>query len=297
MTTRIGLRSLVYLAVAVGSATGQTYRGQGPPPRQPAAPPHPTLQRRPPPMQALTAPFTLTPEQQAQLDQVLIAWEQHGARVKTFESKFTRWHYDGVHRDPKEPIISDGEVKYAAPDKGTFEVFGQWPEHWICDGKSIFAFDFEQKQLIESKLPPELQGKAIADGPLPFLFGAKADKLKKRYFLRIVPANVRQGQIMLEARPRFPQDVTNFQKAELILNTATMQPVAIQTYEPNGKTRTVYKFDSPKVNPKDPLRGLDPLKLFEKDPFQPNLPRGWTKIVEEPPTAQVGGQPAAGSRR
>ena len=32
---------------------------------------------------------------------------------------------------------------------------------------------------------PQLQGKAIVDGPLPFLFGAEAKKLKERYWLKV----------------------------------------------------------------------------------------------------------------
>ena len=51
-------------------------------------------------------------------------------------------------------------------------------EHWVCDGKSVFEYRHDQKQLVERPIPPQLQGKAIVDGPLPFLFGAEAAKLK-----------------------------------------------------------------------------------------------------------------------
>lgn len=309
MKTRIGVLSIVGLVATVGSAAGQANYGPAVPaeqrvadqyrqqaavrPDQPVAPQHPTLQRRPGPQQ----PFALTREQQAHLDDVLTRWEQHGEEVKTYEAKFTRWHYNGVFGDPNVAVVDQGEVKYASPDKGTFEVFGERPERWISDGKSIFEYDFEKKQLTEHKLPPELQGKAIADGPLPFIFGAKADKLKQRYFMRIVPANVPQGQVMLEALPKYQQDANSFQRAELILNTADMQPVGIQTHELNGKTRTVYRFESPKVNAKDPLQHLDPLRIFEKNPFKPDLPRGWTRVAQEPLPSQVTRQPDGAVRR
>ena len=64
-------------------------------------------------------------------------------------------------------------------------------EHWICDGKSVFFHDHKTKKLIEYKLPPESQGKAIRNGPLPFLFGAEAARLKQRYYMRVItPQNV-----------------------------------------------------------------------------------------------------------
>ncbi len=59
-------------------------------------------------------------------------------------------------------------------------------EYWTCNGKSIFQVDAKKKQIIEQPIPAELQGKSITDGPLPFVFGAKADTLRKRYFMRIV---------------------------------------------------------------------------------------------------------------
>src|SRR5690606_18964006 len=97
------------------------------------------------------------------------------------------------------------EIKYATPDKGMFQVTAlqelQMPlqpgakpnfvnqpeqkfEHWVCDGNSVFEFRHIEKQLVETQLPPAMRGKAIADGPLPFLFGANADALKNRYWIR-----------------------------------------------------------------------------------------------------------------
>ena len=76
-------------------------------------------------------------------------------------------------------------------------------DHWICDGKSVFQYIPKQKKLVEHKLPPDMQGKSIVDGPLPFLFGAEAKKLRQRYWLRIVtPPNIK-NQVWLEAFPRF----------------------------------------------------------------------------------------------
>ena len=68
------------------------------------------------------------------------------------------------------------------------ETPGEPTEWWSCDGKSIFEVrDKPQKLVVERPLPPEMYGKAITDGPLPFVFGAKAEVLKIRYYMRIIP--------------------------------------------------------------------------------------------------------------
>jgi TIGR03009 family protein len=219
-------------------ALAQTHPLRGPQPSgsaaapdQPARPQTPTLVQRvrQVPVEQPTPPkppFTLTPQEEAQVDRVLKLWEDGNKKIKTFDCKFKRWIYDFVFAppEPNKPIapkfIEMGVIKYAAPDKGLFRVEltekggkealieDSRAEYWISDGRSIFEYKYTAtpKQLIEHKLPPELQGKAIADSPLPFLFGADAQKLKQRYFLRILapPANVKD-QICLEAYPRFQQ--------------------------------------------------------------------------------------------
>ena len=296
---------------------GETPPGQMPPgqypaaetqgPQVPAGPnqvqPFPTLQRRVP-RQPPAPPFVLTPQQEEQLDMVLQAWEENSKRVKTFECKFQRFEYGpklgDANADPNAPrFVDEGEIKYAAPDKGLFRVEGQRPEQWICDGQSIFEYDYQQKRLVEHKLPPDLQGKAIADGPLPFLFGAEAAKLRQRYFLRIA-SQPAQNEIWLEARPKFQKDAANFRRADLILKD--MQPFALQTHLPNGTDRTSYRFENIRINERR-RDLLDPLEILKKDWFRAATPRGWQKIVQEPQPAQpiagppqIGRQPGFGIR-
>jgi len=278
MATRLGLWTTIAL-LAANHTTAQAQQLQGPPqgPDQPVYRRVPTVQQRPAPPPATMAPFRLTPQEEAYLDQVLIAWQRRSEQVKTFESDFTRWEYDPVFGDAEKPKYrDDGKLKYAAPDRGMFKVEGDRAEHWISDGKSIFQYNFAKKQLIEHKLPAHLQGKAIANSPLPFLFGARAADLKRRYWMRIVtPANVK-NQIWLEAYPRFREDAANFHRAELILKAAEMTPHALQIHLPNGKNRTVYQFYNIAIN--DPLK-----KFFRINPFHASTPLGWQKIVEKQP--------------
>ncbi len=298
----------VTFATAFASAQSQPLRapeaGGALQPDQPVQPNVPQLvQRSQQPPQAPRAPFQLTPQEQAHVDRVLKQWEEHNNTIKTFDCQFKRWVYDKVNGTADHPMFIDtGVIKYESPDRGMFraektERNGQTvpieearAEHWISDGKSIFEFSHTKKQLIEHKLPPELQGKAIANTPLPFLFGAEAQRLKERYFLRIVtPADVKD-QIWLEAYPRFQHDAANFHHAQFIIATQGMSPFALKLIQPNETDYMVYQFYDIVVN--------DPLRLFKGDPFRAYTPMGWQRIVEEPPApAQASRVPGEGQPR
>lgn len=252
--------------------------------------------------QAQTAPeppFVLTPQQQAEVDQVLDQWELRNKAVKKFESKFKRWTYDAVFGKPNVPKFVDlGSVVYAAPDRGLYAVEvtedngiqkaigDDRAEKWICDGKAVFEYNYKTRKVIEHKLPPEQQGKAIANGPLPFLFGSEARVLKQRYFIRLVtPPNV-QDQYWLEAYPRFQSDAANFNHAQFIINKQGMAPFALKMIEPN-KNSIVYQFYDVGVNIPPGLFG---------DPLRPSLPFGWQKVLDNSQLSRSPG-PASDVRR
>jgi TIGR03009 family protein len=281
------------------------------------------------------APFVLTEAEQKLLDQILIKWEQQSEKVRTFKCEFKRWEYDPTWGDPKNNNLKsegDGYIKFKTPDRGEYAVskLNEYNfdkrvyqpksdnlDRWTCDGKSIFEFNAQKKQVIERKLPPEMQGKAISDGPLPFVFGAKAEQLKRRYWMRdITPKEDIGKTIWLEARPKYQQDAANFDKAVVMLNEADFMPAALRislpgseaTIRRDGKepgksaqeANLTYSFVSRKVN--DPLdRVLDVLT--------PRVPLGWKLVVEQapesdsknpPPSQDAAGQakrPNASTRR
>ena len=74
-----------------------------------------------------------------------------------------------------------------------------------------------------------MQGKAIVDGPLPFLFGAKADKIKARYWLRVITPSDAKGEYWLEAWPKSRYDSANFQRVEIILDEKDYLPKACRS--------------------------------------------------------------------
>jgi TIGR03009 family protein len=312
-TARLLLSSLMALAVVAGTLGARTAFAQNQPQTNPTANNGPSTQLRPaanspqaggagwagapqqtqaqggatpnagmlpngqpiqPQALPLAPPFSLTPQQQAELDELLTKWEKKNDSITLFICSFYRWEYDPAFtNDRKQPKAeAHGEVKYAAPDKGLFhdleswdwvqDQSGRWQKTkapqgmwWACDGKSTYEVHPDRKLITETPLPPALQGKAISEGPLPFVFGAKAAALKGRYYLRLVnePALAQKNQVLLAATPKWQKDAGNFSRVELILDANELLPVAIQIFNPGAnlaqQSRTVIQFDNVSVNP------------------------------------------------
>jgi hypothetical protein len=136
-----------------------------------------------------------------------------------------------------------------------------------------------------------MRGAAISDGPLPFVFGAKAATLKQRYWMReITPPAEQQTSIWLQAFPRFQADAANFKYVEIIIGRKDFMPKAIQMYSPafdpekgNG-SRTVFDFQKTSFNGR-----LD--NVFT-DFVGPDVPFHYKKIVlqpllDQPPAANI----------
>ena len=279
-----------------GEALGQPLAQVGQTPNQPgptAAPQNPG-----------GAPFQLSPVDQQYVDQILLMWENESAKIKTFDCKFERWEYDPVFGPGNDTpsIKSHGQLTYSKPDRGSFKINeihryvqqaegqpGEYVlqehevgEHWVCDGKAIYEYKHDKKQLVVQALPPQLRGTAIVDGPLPFLFGAEAEKLKARYWIRVKQSNA--ATIWLEAYPRHQADAANYQRVEVMLQRKEMMPNAIQVHMPNGRSRAVYMFQDPTVN-----GTID--QLFGSIFSSPRTPLGWKRVVQEAPR-NVGPQAA-----
>jgi TIGR03009 family protein len=261
--------------------------------------------------------FQLNALQQALLDQVLDAWQKKSGEIRTFKCSFERWEYDVAFGPGKDiPLNKNkGELSFQNPDKGSFQIKeittwqaknpvqgqapaaqaqGDWApqpnaigEHWVCDGKSVFEYRHDQKQLVERPIPVQLQGQAIVDGPLPFLFGAEAAKLKARYWLR-VDQQGNEDQVWLTALPKYQAQAADFKAVEVILDRQRLLPTHMQVHLPNG-SRHVYMFDIPNASVNNPLAILQ--ALFER----PRVPLGYKRVVEQMPVVQAA-QPAPAVR-
>jgi len=258
-------------------------------------------------------------EESKWIDSVLRYWESRSDKVNLFECRFQRWDYDGgfVDADQKRHprTYAEGTIKYQQPDKGLYHIEklvsvmppdmpGGKPqevvqnpdvgEHWICDGEKVYSFEANKKQVTVTPLPPEMRGKAIADGPLPFMFGAKAETIKARYWIHEVPARPaekKKGKYWLEAVPKSRQDAQNFKQVRIVLDELDYLPESLEIFAPNydpprNDARQTYVFSQRLAKDdatiKDMIRqGLDPLGLFRRDFFDPRIPIGWKKVVQD----------------
>lgn len=196
------------------------------------------------PGEPLPAPFVLDAAEEAELSALFAAWDRQHAGLATLSCRFIRWQYDPIFSNKVGPSsIDEGSLKYAAPEKVAFRVTGGAPEHWTCDGKSVYGYDYQKRQLIQYDLPPQLRGRAIGHGPLPtpFVFAATSRQLRQRYYVRIVTPADDAKTVWLEFLPRFKRDAAIFQRAEMILEESKAQPLALQVHAPGGR-RTVYAF-------------------------------------------------------
>ena len=159
-------------------------------------------------------PGTVELQMPRELEQLLLAWERESAKIKKLKGKFHRFVYDGVYFVENRAA---GEFWYESPDQGRMD-FGisqlrpvsikkgpngepytvqQDPlQRWICTGKEIYIIHDSQKLFDRIEIPPQQQGRNIMNGPLPFLFGMKADQAKE------VPPQLGSAALAAGARRR-----------------------------------------------------------------------------------------------
>ncbi len=279
---------------------GQTRPAASQPSRQPVR--RPTAPRPP--------EWIPLPPQHAQfLDQVLQYWQDRTSKISRFRCRFKRYEYDSTF-GPGSKIAktyAEGEIQYSSPDKGLFRTTllkayvrdkdhpqGAYIErplqadHWICDGKSVFKFDYNKKVLTEQILPPEYRGRAITRGPLPFLFGADANDIKRRYWMRIItPADRTQGEnreYWIQAIPKTQEDAADYRAINIMIDGKDFLPNGMVLYGRVVGSSQSYRFEKREVN----FSVLaEKLNLFHRQFYEPKLPASdWKKVVHGVQQAQ-----------
>lgn len=263
-------------------------------------------------------PFNVGAAEVAWIDGVLKKWETDSDTVKTFYAEFERDEYNNFGPAGLPMKRERGKLGYITPDQGSYEVIdsrvwqpaqqqqppaageqaqpqgsyvkqdGVKGDHWVCDGKHVYMHQFDRKQLIVTPIPPDMQGKAIVNGPLPFLFGAKADDLKQRYWFRVARelCDEKFTRIGIHAKPKFQADLANFTDVYVILRNEPnelLMPMSMRLVNPD-RSHADYRFNlrEARVNAR-----LD--QWFSGMFMAPRTPIGWTR-VDEP--LQQAAQPA-----
>jgi TIGR03009 family protein len=251
----------------------------------------------------------LPPNEANYLNSLLDYWEQSSQQIKLCKCDFICWEYDPtfcIYRDPGDNklaayIVKTGELRFQAPDKARYDTHEVWDfkqppqqpgqqpiyeqreqtdqnrERWICDGQTIYEFNFAQKRLYETQIPPEMQGNGLVNSPLPFVFGAKKEVILDRFWVRVLPRNI-ENEYWLEALPKRIDDARNYQKLEIIIAREDFLPKSIHIYAPNfdAKLNPIsrhFEFKNRYIN--DQLSKIqDFLGLF----VRPNTPLGWERV-------------------
>jgi TIGR03009 family protein len=263
-----------------------------------ATQPLPPIQpNQPTPPPAPREPFTLTAAQEQELDAFLDRWEQHSLKIQRLEMSFLKYYFHDTTREQQTPTyITQGSFNYIKPDRVLYSIEGafdqttrkvdnsKYQEKWLYDGRSIHEYNFNVKEVVETPLPPEYRGKGIADSPLPMIFGAKKDEMKRRYWMRLVTEpKYANEQIWIEIYPRWRDDALEFRSLEMRVNNQTLVPIGFRKYD-TGIARNDYAFFDVKIN-----SGLDKLIDVMTKLFKSDVPQGWKHVVRElnEPTASL----------
>lgn len=231
------------------------------------------------PQQQPLGPAAVGPARQAEpprqvdprVTAILNLWEKNTAQITRMSGTFSRMTYDDVFGVEKR---STGQFMYETPDKGRIDFFAvklpngainegkqtsrnidykivtDDPQRWVCTGTQVLIIDDSAKSVQQVDIPPQYQGQNIVDGPLPFLFGIKAQKALQRYQLDIGARHSEQIYHLV-AKPLLRQDAQEWSVAEVMLNPQSFLPQAIRTFDPAGTKETVYVFSGDqKVNPR-----------------------------------------------
>ena len=267
--------------------------------------------------------FPLTAEHTEYVNNLLGFWEQNSNAVEKYRCNFRRFQYDTefvAWRDPTSNqlaahSVAMGEIRFAAPDRARYETkrvltFSKPPakpgdeadykeaegdlalERWICDGKKTYEFDFENKRLYETELPPEMRGN-VAESPLPFIFGGNRAAVLQRYWVRSATPKGVENEYWLELYPKRLIDSRNYSKIELVIAKEDFLPKAMHMFGPQynpakGNEKSQYfTFENREVNGQL-VKVADFFRVF----VSPRLPGlAWKRVVRRPGLGQAAAPP------
>lgn len=226
------------------------------------------------------------------LVKILDDWGNASAQIRELRGEHRRFVFEDVFKTEKRSV---GHFYYMAPDKGRidlepvaiakddtsrkkgYKLLPDRAERWICDGNQIITINDEAKEYEKFPLPVEMRGQNIINGPLPFLFGLKANEAHARFELELIPTKD-PTKVVIVARPRQPHDQANYSEARILLDTKANLPDGVRLVDPAGTRVTEYFFENLQPNGVGLRQAVE--KMMGRDPFHPNV-NGY-KTVQKP---------------
>jgi len=227
------------------------------------------------------------------LDVHLDGWERTMREVKNFRVEITSTKTDSVFKKERK---YDGVVLCMKPNFAilrlnyTADVTKMDYEAVICNGKSLFHYNGNEKSVTEVKLPNPANnpGGGTDNIMLDFVTGLKAKEAKQRFDLSLIKED--ENYIYINIKPLFGKDKQEFQQINLALYGPKTKfaylPARVIKLNPNGDTE-LWDFTKPRVNIPDieeqhfqyvPVAGFTLRRAPTQDatppPMRPGQPQG-----------------------
>ena len=237
----------------------------------------------------------LSPE----LEAILLEWERRSAQIKSLKGKHTRKVFNLVFEVEKR---AEGKFFLETPDKGRIDLTGveikkntvserkgksgklfrvesDSSQKWICTGEELVMVNDEDKSYDIQPLPKELRGTNIVKGPLPFLFGIKAEDAKQRFQLSLSDKNTDPTVHAILVVPLLHDDKQNYKIAKILLDKKTFLPRSVLLLDPTGSLQTEYTFEIQDINNRNKLDNLVDWFGGDRDPYRPDLKKKGYKLA------------------
>jgi TIGR03009 family protein len=199
------------------------------------------------------------------LDTHLVGWERTMSNVVNFRVEIELTKTDAAFKKDRryKGVVLCMKPNYAIlrldntgdPTKTDYLAF-------ICNGKSVYEYNGNEKTITEYKLPPVMPngGTGTDNLMLDFLSGLKAADAKQRFDISIFKED--DFYVYLTIKPLLPRDKQEFQQLKMALfgpKTKNLAYLPAQVYKvnPNGDTEE-WKFTNQTTN----LPGIAP-NVFE----------------------------------
>ncbi|MFI5456473.1 MAG: outer membrane lipoprotein-sorting protein [Isosphaerales bacterium] len=215
------------------------------------------------------------------MDNLLKLWERQSAKLKTLEVSIYRvdknpawWdeeeHYLGhaAFRSPQLAYLDfrkvkmhaevdpkDKNKKRMAPNKKDGQIESTPYQTIICTGAEVWDYHYDVKQIVIFTLDKDAQKRALAEGPLPFLFNMKAMEAKERYEMVLVGQD--EKNYLVKIKPLLQQEQERYSCAWIYLNREYLLPTRIVLLAPDKKSSQDFHLSAIKPN-------IEPDELFFK---------------------------------
>lgn len=173
----------------------------------------------------------MTEKSQRFLDAYLKHWEDRMSKIQSLETKIVLTEVDGTDKKVltgEATIMKPNYAKLFLRDQAKPDVVKDW-RHYVSDGKYLWDFNYSKKIGRVKEMPKNGMDHMFFN----FLFGMKAEEIKKRYDVSINiedPQQYTEHYMFVTIYPKTKEDMQEFAKAQLVLWVNTKDPKFVDNW-------------------------------------------------------------------